>query len=971
VELSDMAAQARDYADALSHASELLALEPLSEDAHRRVIQLHYLAGDRAAALLAFDRCEQVLKDDVGAQPSAETLALLAHIEASAHQVIDLQPQRLPTSLLRPPRDVGRERERDALLAAWRAGQPFVLLGEPGIGKSRLLESLALAWPGALVVSARPGDSQVPLALVTRLIERLRTRQPACLQSEPVRDLLPLIAGEQASPLEATRPSPRSLVPALQALLVAAAAEQPALALLLDDWQFADDASADLLGEVLASPALQTLRRGHASRTLSGALAERRVAALRQPSGVRCVTLQPLALAAVSELLATLQVRGADAAHLAQALVGRVSGNPLHILETLRHMLETQVPLQPGHVVAPRQVKELVAARLHHLSDAARQVLRVAAVAGSDFCVELAEAVCGRGALDLWDDWSLLERMGLFDARGIAHDLYAEAVHDSLPGPIGRVLHARVAAWLEGHAYEPARLAAHWQAAGDDGRAVPHLLAAGRKAWFASRAPEAFDFYRRVGEIELARSHPDEAFAAWFDNAEVMSEIGTPGQVAQCLRALEPLAQTEQQQLRLALVGAVHRLVSGNVEGGYGAMSDLLSEAIAVGDARVESECRFAIASHAVADGHFDEALQHLAAGERLLRQGGEVRRANAMAGSMAMVTGLRGQSRLAIREHERMLPLLQQEGDHATWTVSCSAKALQHIRQGDAAMAYSEVQRAAASAARASIAPPDTVITLRNLIETLRWCGRFDEALRTHDEFMQRLALQGEFPRTRASLVGLYLHLGRIDLARPLLNALLSEPLDRVRDRLLVGLLRLQADYASGQLVQLDWPADAMACDDLALAIQWALWSGLSEISPWPVEDLLALAMRCRKAELSLLETPLRALVARRLLEAGDTPRAQPLLPTAAPADALHGLHAATPWAALFGAQALALAGRPEAAGSLALTGAEWLQRTAQAAMPEPFRDSFLQRNPVNRALLTLAARTREASAGARGSSA
>ncbi|HEX6722458.1 MAG TPA: BTAD domain-containing putative transcriptional regulator, partial [Burkholderiaceae bacterium] len=84
VELADMAERSHDHADALSHALELLALEPLSEAAHRRVMRLHYLRGDSAAALLAFDHCEQVLKNEVGARPSAETLALLATIDQSA-----------------------------------------------------------------------------------------------------------------------------------------------------------------------------------------------------------------------------------------------------------------------------------------------------------------------------------------------------------------------------------------------------------------------------------------------------------------------------------------------------------------------------------------------------------------------------------------------------------------------------------------------------------------------------------------------------------------------------------------------------------------------------------------------------------------------------------------------------------------------------------------------------------------------
>ena len=75
---------AGDVAAALPLALALLDGDALSEDAHRRVIRLHYLRGDRAAALLAFDRCEQLLKDEVGAQPSAATLALLATIEQSA-----------------------------------------------------------------------------------------------------------------------------------------------------------------------------------------------------------------------------------------------------------------------------------------------------------------------------------------------------------------------------------------------------------------------------------------------------------------------------------------------------------------------------------------------------------------------------------------------------------------------------------------------------------------------------------------------------------------------------------------------------------------------------------------------------------------------------------------------------------------------------------------------------------------------
>ena len=106
---AEAAEHARDYAGALAHARDLLALAPLSEAAHRRLIRVLYLQGDRAAALLAFDRCEQVLKDEVGAAPSAETLALLATISAASVPALPAPAQSLPANVLLPPRLIGRE----------------------------------------------------------------------------------------------------------------------------------------------------------------------------------------------------------------------------------------------------------------------------------------------------------------------------------------------------------------------------------------------------------------------------------------------------------------------------------------------------------------------------------------------------------------------------------------------------------------------------------------------------------------------------------------------------------------------------------------------------------------------------------------------------------------------------------------------------------------------------------------------
>ena len=67
---------------ALAAAQQLVEADRTSEHAHQRLMRLHYLRGDRSAALLAFDECEQMLKNEVGARPSAETLAIWARLVA-------------------------------------------------------------------------------------------------------------------------------------------------------------------------------------------------------------------------------------------------------------------------------------------------------------------------------------------------------------------------------------------------------------------------------------------------------------------------------------------------------------------------------------------------------------------------------------------------------------------------------------------------------------------------------------------------------------------------------------------------------------------------------------------------------------------------------------------------------------------------------------------------------------------------
>ena len=130
-----------DIGAALGFAARLLERDLLSEGAHRRVMRLHYLHGDRSSALAAFARCRETLNVELDLEPSPETLNLASLIERGSNLPQMVLPSRtvIPLSVLRPPILVGRDHEWQALEAAWEARKVVFIVGDAGIGKSRLM----------------------------------------------------------------------------------------------------------------------------------------------------------------------------------------------------------------------------------------------------------------------------------------------------------------------------------------------------------------------------------------------------------------------------------------------------------------------------------------------------------------------------------------------------------------------------------------------------------------------------------------------------------------------------------------------------------------------------------------------------------------------------------------------------------------------------------------------------------------
>jgi DNA-binding SARP family transcriptional activator len=162
-----------DLRGAVSAAESLVAHDNLREDAQRTLIAMRYLAGDRAAALAAFDECQRVLADELDVEPIEETVRLAAAIRAAEPpaEVLDLIRQDLtddikalvlaarsvPNNLPCPLTSfVGRESELDDVLAQMADHRLLTLTGPGGCGKTRL----ALEATRQLLRGSRtpPGD---------------------------------------------------------------------------------------------------------------------------------------------------------------------------------------------------------------------------------------------------------------------------------------------------------------------------------------------------------------------------------------------------------------------------------------------------------------------------------------------------------------------------------------------------------------------------------------------------------------------------------------------------------------------------------------------------------------------------------------------------------------------------------------------------------------------------------------------
>jgi len=406
------------------------------------------------------------------------------------------------------------------------AAEPGIVLvvGEAGIGKTRLAEALAVdvASAGATVLMSRCYETERALFLqpVVEALLPVVTRMPAAE--------LRFLLGEEAPAFAAMVPEAGAVLEPMPAEQVAiemqrrrafhsvlvflrGLAEQSPVLLVLDDLQYAGQSTTEFvhyLGRHVSGTRLLVIATVRAENDAQIGVALAAVASR--------VEVRALGADAVQELASR-----AGQAGLADSILRQTRGHTLFVVEVLRALAE-------GVVGLPESLRGAVQARARRLGAEAEQLLRAAAILGAAVDPATAAGIAGVPPADALRDCELALQARLLMVAGrdfeFANDLIREALYATTPEPVRLAYHRRRADLL---ASQPESLARHAAACGDWLRTARALLSSADLAFrqfavtdSAALATQALEASERAGAPEVnararvLRGRAHEAVAA-------------------------------------------------------------------------------------------------------------------------------------------------------------------------------------------------------------------------------------------------------------------------------------------------------------------------------------------------------------------------------------------------------------------------------------------------------------------------
>jgi DNA-binding SARP family transcriptional activator len=554
---------------ALRYLKRAVATDPFDEALQRRLIRLYADLGERSSAVSQFNKFARMAREELGVEPDEETVSLVEEVKK---RTICLRSRRRlpsPETLVRPDRVplVGRQGERQLIMEALEEGfkgrgSSILLIGEPGIGKSRVADWALEEWVarGGAIARGRCVEFNEPIPYQPLLDALARFVSLDDMETFAHRSAGVLLddlgtAGEEPSSV-VTRghlelSNKMRLFAWLRDRLEEMSGDHPLL-LVVEDTHWADIATLDFL----------TYLSEHCSRLRVVLLVTSRPVArgatraaldrlVRYVTQVR--TMEPLDEDDAGKLARLLLDTAEAPDDILRQIYSETEGNPLFIIETLRFLLRRREQLGPRETanrsaegteegnLMPQTVRSLVEQRLALLTADALEVAGIASVVGRSVDPELLSLVARLSENRLSKAIVELLAHGILDRDGVtlrfSHDKIRAVCYERLPVGVRKRFHARCAAALVGERDGSThRLAWHQQSAGQWNVAAHSWRDAGDRALEVHAYAEAAKAYENAVSClrrERGRSADAEVefhFEILVRHAHVLALLGKSGE---------------------------------------------------------------------------------------------------------------------------------------------------------------------------------------------------------------------------------------------------------------------------------------------------------------------------------------------------------------------------------------------------------------------------------------------------------
>ncbi|HJU09893.1 MAG TPA: AAA family ATPase, partial [Candidatus Binataceae bacterium] len=435
---------------------------------------------------------------------------------------------------------IGREEELRLLMNRWRRaidgeGQVSLIVGEPGIGKSRLVQRFhqqiadqSHVW---LASGAVPIFQNTPFYAANHMLqqsfqlesedsaEQKLAGLEASLASAGVnREAVPLVARLLELPIEGRYPPSllppdqqrKRLLAALVACVFAAARTQP-LVIVTEDLHWADPSTLELIRLLVEQAATARVLLLYTARPEFSPSWPLRAHHTQ-------IMLNRLDGHDAREMIGKVAPPNVLAAQTIDTLIERTSGVPLFIEELTRAVLENG-NAKLGEREIPVTLHDSLMARMDRLG-AAKEVLQIGAVMGRKFTYELLQAVCMHGNEELQQALNALADAEMLYVRGVApdaiyefkHALIRDAAYDIMLKSRRKDLHRLIAETINQKfpalsASEPEILAHHWTEAGETEQAIIAWSRVGKAAEAGNAFVEASQSFQKA--LDLIKLLPE------------------------------------------------------------------------------------------------------------------------------------------------------------------------------------------------------------------------------------------------------------------------------------------------------------------------------------------------------------------------------------------------------------------------------------------------------------------------------